>query len=178
MSLAAYIPESTGIIAVMKRFLACFCLIAAPFSAQANTELARQWGVEANRLSIETTDLITAVDLGEPAEITDRYALDVYRFGRTSADLARWIDHSNGPNDLGCIFRGMATESEVQLSELETPTEPIDQRESLRRLAIMFADAEMIAIAAQRRAPARAVGIDAPVNSCSGDAEMVLQALR
>ena len=121
---------------------------------------------------------MSTVDMGENAEITATYALDVYRFGRTSADLARWIDNSNGPNDLGCIFRGMAAESETQLMELESTPAALDQRESLRRLAGMFADAEIIAIAAQRRAPASAVGVHTPQNSCAADAEMALNALR
>lgn len=162
----------------MKRFLACLCLFAAPITAEASTELARQWGIEAGRLSLETSELISSVDMGESTEVSDTYALDVYRFGRTSADLARWIDHSNGPGDLGCIFRGMASESETQLIELESPTANSDQRESLRRLAEMFADAEVIAIAAQRRASARAVGVHTPANSCAADAEMALHALR
>ncbi|MEM9572676.1 MAG: hypothetical protein AAF996_14510 [Pseudomonadota bacterium] len=162
----------------MKRFLACLCLFAAPITAEASTELARQWGIEAGRLSLETSELISSVDMGESTEVSDTYALDVYRFGRTSADLARWIDHSNGPGDLGCIFRGMAAESETQLIELESPAANSDQRESLRRLAEMFADAEVIAIAAQRRASARAVGVHTPANSCAADAEMALHALR
>lgn len=162
----------------MKRIIASLACLALPFSADASTELARQWGIEAGRLSLETSDLISAVDMGETADISDTYALDVYRFGRTSADLARWIDHSGGPGDLGCIFRGMANESETQLIELDGPGAAIDQRESLRRLATMFADAEIIAIAAQRRAPARAVGMTAPQNSCQGDAVAALHALR
>ncbi|MEO1553322.1 MAG: hypothetical protein AAFR82_05260 [Pseudomonadota bacterium] len=162
----------------MIRLLACLCLFATPLAAHANTDLARQWGQEASRLSLETSNLISAVDMGESADITDTYALDVYRFGRTSADLARWIDHSKGPNDLGCIFRGMAAESETQLMELESTPQTLEQRESLRRLAVMFADAEIIAIAAQRRAPARAVGMTAPANSCAGEAEAALNALR
>ena len=46
----------------MKRFLACLVLMIAPLSAEASTELARQWGMEATRLATETTDLIMAVD--------------------------------------------------------------------------------------------------------------------
>ncbi|MEL7032694.1 MAG: hypothetical protein AAGL97_01525 [Pseudomonadota bacterium] len=162
----------------MKRLLVCLCLFAAPLTANANTDLARQWGMEASRLSLETSNLMAAVDMGESADITDTFALDVYRFGRTSADLARWIDHSNGPNDLGCIFRGMAAESETQLIELESTPGALDQRESLRRLSVMFADAEIIAIAAQRRAPARAVGVTAPTASCAAESDLALQALR
>ena len=162
----------------MKRFLICLCLFIAPLSAEASTELARQWGIEATRLSNETTSLIMAVDLGETAEISDSYALDIYRFGRTSSDLARWIDQSDGPHDLGCIFRGMAAESEAQLTGLDAPLATIEQRDTLRRLAVMFSDAEMIAVAAQHRAPARAVGLTASPISCAGDTEMALNALR
>lgn len=162
----------------MKRFLACLCLMIAPLSAEASTELARQWGVEATRLSTETTNLIMAVDMGETAEISDTYALDIYRFGRTSADLARWNDQSDGPRDLGCIFRGMAAESETQLTDLDTSLATVEQRDTLRRLAVMFSDAEIISIAAQHRAPAQAVGMTAAPISCTGDAEMALNALR
>lgn len=161
----------------MKRFLACLILMIMPLSAEASTELARQWGMEAMRLSTETTDLIMAVDMGETAEISDTYALDIYRFGRTSADLARWIDQSDGPHDLGCIFRGMAAESESQLSDLESPQATIEHRDTLRRLAVMFSDAEVISVAAQHRAPARAVGMSASPSSCAGDAELALNAL-
>jgi len=162
----------------MKRLLACLCMFIAPLSAEANTDLARQWGVEASRLSLETADLISAVDLGKSSNISETYTLDVYRFGRTSADLAKWIDTSNGPNDLGCIFRGMATESETQLIELETSQAKTEHRESLRRLAVMFADAEMIAIAAQKRAPAYAVGVSTPPSTCTAHSDYALDALR
>jgi hypothetical protein len=162
----------------MKRFLTCLILMITPLSAEASTELARQWGMEAMRLSTETTDLIMAVDMGETAEISDTYALDIYRFGRTSADLARWIDQSDGPHDLGCIFRGMAAESESQLTDLESSFATIEQRDTLRRLAVMFSDAEVISVAAQHRAPARAVGMSASPSSCTGDAELALNALR
>ena len=162
----------------MKRLFASLILAALPLSAQASTDLAHQWGLEASRLSAETSTLIDAVDTGRPADVTDTYVLDVYRFGRTSADLAKWIDGSNGPNDLGCIFRGMAAESEVQLEHLETSDETLTHRESLRRLASMFADAEMIAVAAQRRAPTPGLISAAPKASCAADAKVVLETLR
>ena len=162
----------------MKRLLACLAISISPLAAEASTDLAREWGAEANRLSAETAQLIHAVDLGQRADISDRYALDLYRFGRTSQDLAIWIDDSNGPNDLGCIFRGMAAESEKQLQTLETSTETQPQRESLRRLASVFADAEMIAIAAQQRAPAPSLISKSSHATCSADAGSVLETLR
>lgn len=162
----------------MKRLLACLAISISPLAAEASTDLAREWGAEANRLSAETAQLIHAVDLGQRADISDRYALDLYRFGRTSQDLAIWIDDSNGPNDLGCIFRGMAAESEDQLEQLELSDAPTARRESLRRLASMFADAEMIAVAAQRRAPTPGLAATGTKASCAADAAAVLEQLQ
>ncbi|MEL6859712.1 MAG: hypothetical protein AAFO74_15090 [Pseudomonadota bacterium] len=162
----------------MKRLIAAFAWIALPLSAHANTDLAQQWGVEASRLSEQTFELIHAVDIGETAEITDRYALDIHRFGRISAELARWIDQSQGPDDLGCIFRGMATEARDQLNVLEETSEATATRESLRRLAGMFTDAELIAFAAQR-SPNDISRVSNKVKiSCSADAHVVLGTLR
>ncbi|MCR9269195.1 MAG: hypothetical protein NXH72_04315 [Hyphomonadaceae bacterium] len=158
----------------MKRLLACLFIAAAPLSAHASSDLARQWGHEASRLSVETTSFIYALDMGETAEISDSFALDVYRFGRTSADLAKWIDAANGPNDLGCIFRGMANESEDQLIALDSKHDALQRRESLRRLAAMFADAEMIAIAAQRRSPTTGRVATTLKTACAADPKAVM----
>ncbi|NQY96983.1 MAG: hypothetical protein HRT82_07460 [Henriciella sp.] len=133
---------------MLKRLTACLILTASPLSAQASTELARQWGQEASRLSVETAQLIHAVDLGQRLEISETYTLDVYRFGRTSADLARWIDGARGPGDLGCLLRSMAAESEDQLIALEDPAGA--QRDSLSRLAVLFSNAERVASVAQK----------------------------
>ncbi len=134
----------------MKPIIACIAMAVLPMSAQSSTDLARQWGQEANRLSAQTSDMITTMNLGQSLEISDAYALDVYRFGRTSADLARWIDGANGPSDLGCLFRGIAVESEAQLMALETADTAPPETESLHRLAALFSDAEIMAVAAQR----------------------------
>ncbi|MEO0607952.1 MAG: hypothetical protein AAFY82_06955 [Pseudomonadota bacterium] len=162
----------------MKRALLCLFLSVLPLSANASTELARQWGQEASRLSAETFDLILAVDLGEPATLSETLSLDIYRFGRTSADLARWIDGSNGPQDLGCIFRGMASESEDQLIALEQADSPLRQRDHLRRLANMFADAEIIALAAQRGAPIPSLLPAKTRSACEANLEETRRALR
>lgn len=162
----------------MKRFIASFILLFLPFSAHASTDLAQQWGKEAGRLSHATAEMMLAIDLGEDVVLTDTFALDVYRFGRTSADLAVWIDDTKGPNDLGCIFRGMAAESEAQLQTLETSTDIQPQQESLRRLASVFADAEMIAIAAQHRAPTPGLISNSSQATCAADTKAVLDVLR
>lgn len=161
----------------MIRLLACLFFAALPLSAQANTDLARQWGVEASRLSEETAQAIYALDMGETPEISEHFALEVYRFGRTSSDLAAWIDSSSGPQDLGCIFRGMALESETQLGALETERDTLEQRASLVRLSAMFADAEIIAIAAQRRAPTVGRVATTLKQTCAADPKAVMYQL-
>ena len=162
----------------MIRILACLFLAVLPLSAHANSDLARQWGQEASRLSDETASFIYALDMGEAAQISESFALDVYRFGRTSADLAKWIDTASGPNDLGCIFRGMASESEDQLIALETEQGMVERRESLRRLATMFSDAEIIAIAAQRRSPTTGRIATTLKETCAADPQTVRFKLR
>ena len=153
--------------AVMKRFLISLLVVMCPVAGHASTDLAQQWGSAARRLSAETATLIHALDMGQPTEISETYALDVYRFGRTSADLAQWIDSSNGPHDLGCIFRGMAGESASQLERLDAEPALSDRRASLQRLAGMFADAEIISLAAQRRTPAAKPEASLKTQSCN-----------
>jgi len=149
----------------MIRLVSCLILSALPLSAQASTDLARQWGQEANRLSIETTEMIYAVDIGQPLEVSETFALDVYRFGRTSADLAQWVDGARGPHDLACIFRGMATESEDQLIALEGLDGVHAQRESLSRLAALFSNAQRVAVVAQR--PTSTLQVAQPASPCT-----------
>lgn len=136
----------------MKFLFASIAFAAMSLSAQASTDLARQWGLEATRLSAETRDMILAIDRGEVPDVSDTYAVDVYRFGRTSADLAYWTESINGSHRLGCIFQSMATESEDQLIALETLNDVQDRRDSLQRLSVLFSNAERVAVAAQHRA--------------------------
>lgn len=178
MRFARLLGEQDRKRAVMKRLFASCILLLLPVSAHASTDLARQWGQEAARLSGVTADMMLAVDYGEELSLPDEFALDLYRFGRTSADLAVWIDDTNGPNDLGCIFRGMAAESETQLNTLESSAEARPKRESLRRLSSLFADAELMALAAQRRAPAPSLVAKSANASCAADPGAVLETLR
>ncbi len=135
---------------MLKPLFVCAALATLPFSAQASTDLACQWGLEASRLSAQTTEMILTVDQGQSLEISGTYALDVYRFARTSVELARWVDTVERSQTMSCIFRSMAAESEDQLVVLELPNGAEEQRESLSRLASMFSDAERVAITAQR----------------------------
>ncbi len=134
---------------MLKPLLACAAIAVLPLGGHASTDLARQWGAEASRLSAETSELILAIDRGETSGVSDTYAVDVYRFGRTSADLATWTANINGSHQLDCVLRGIASESEDQLAALETRPGLQDQRDSLQRLAIIFSNAERVAVVAQ-----------------------------
>ena len=154
---------------MLKPLFACAAIATLPFSAQASTDLARQWGLEASRLSAQTTEMILTVDQGQSLEISGTYALDVYRFARTSAELARWVDTADRPQTMSCIFQDMAAESEDQLMVLELPNGAEAQRESLSRLASMFSDAQRVAIAAQRPVSNLRVQTAKSSGTCSSD---------
>ncbi|MEM7492019.1 MAG: hypothetical protein AAF296_01470 [Pseudomonadota bacterium] len=115
----------------------------------ASPDMAKMWGEEASFLEADTVNLITALDRGGDYAPSDAYILNVSRFGRTSKMLASWNDASGGPQDLGCILRGMSTEAEDQTLGLIDAESSSDARTHLKRLEGMFADAQLIARAAE-----------------------------
>lgn len=124
---------------MLKRILTAAALICCPLSASADADLANAWGFKAGTLYAVTIDALEGEDI--PASFED----DLMRFAVTSDRLGGWIDETGGPSDLGCIFRGMAEEAELQLGMLEQPG---TRDSALRRLATLFYDAEGMATAA------------------------------
>ena len=108
------------------------------------------------------------------------YETDIARFATTASRLGTWIDGNKGPSDLGCIFRGMAQEGEVQIDALDHADTLADRRASLVRLATMFADAETVSLAAiasaRGGAPTPTVTSGVAM-SCEADAGLALKAL-
>ncbi len=154
----------------MKRLIVVFALFAAPLGALASPQLASDWGKHAASLHAETTDLISAIDTGAHPDVTLSYLIDIKRFSSTATRLGLWIDASEGAQDLGCIFRGMADEGELQLEALDTSVDLIKSREALRRLAAMFADAELIALSSTRRSAMPRSATNAQDQSCPASA--------
>lgn len=105
--------------------------------AGASPELASAWGEKAAELYDQT------ISIRDGAPVSDRFTDELARFSVTASRLASWIDSENGPSDLGCIFRGMAGESETQLDALETG----NRANALQRLTLMFSDAELVSAA-------------------------------
>lgn len=132
----------------MKRFLVALVAAALPLSAAASPELAGDWGIKASALHEETVDLIATLERGGETSIPQSYEIEVERFALAASHLGHWVDGKDGPSDLGCIFRGMAEEGSVQLGALDDAETASQTRKSLVRLATMFSDAEVIAVAA------------------------------
>lgn len=155
----------------MKRF---FILVALPalFSlspAAASPDLARSWSQHAGVLYGETVNLL------ETDEVPADYQREVARFSVGAARLAKWVDAEGGPADFACIFRGMAEEADVQLRALKGKTRP---DAPLMRLAVLFHDAEGLALAALS-ATERGETAPSPAGtaSCSADPRAVRQYL-
>ncbi|MEM1035923.1 MAG: hypothetical protein AAGI14_04100 [Pseudomonadota bacterium] len=164
----------------MKRLIATLVLSTglAGLPAQASPELAAMWGDSAASLEQQTTDMIMTIDLGGQNDVSEDYILGVSRFGRTSGGLAKWNDASGGPHDLGCIFRGMATESEDQTLGLIDTNDVNEARDHLQRLEAMFSDAQLIARAAALQTPTPTLVNRHKSEACPMDIEAARGALQ
>ena len=149
----------------MKRLVLAIAAAILPFTASASPQLASDWGIKASGLHDATVNLIAAMDASGQSDIPADYEIEIERFAMAATRLGHWIDGNKGPSDLGCIFRGMAEEGEVQLDALNDAGNAADKRRSLVRLATMFSDAEAIAVAAIHAAdhdtPAAPAGLEA-----------------
>ncbi|MEZ5998596.1 MAG: hypothetical protein R3B98_07880 [Hyphomonas sp.] len=134
---------------MLKRLFAPVLLAAlAALPAAASPELAEIWGAKAAALYSETTDLLDTARTGERPALDDGYLIDLERFAMTATRLGSWNDEVSGAKDLGCIFRGMAEEAEVQLNALEGAGSATASEAALKRLVTLFDDAQEISVAA------------------------------
>ncbi|WP_300393713.1 hypothetical protein [Henriciella sp.] len=161
----------------MKRLLVAIAAAALPFTASASPELVGDWGAKASDLRDETASLIAHIDEAGTADIPDSYEIEILRFAAAAQQLGHWVDGNDGPSDLGCIFRGMAEEGEVQLDALSDAETPRTTRQSLVRLATMFSDAEVIAVAATHSSSHEAPAVQTEIASCPASAAVAKAAL-
>ena len=147
----------------MKRFILCLCALILPFSAAASPELAEEWGVKAGALYSQSVELMEVLSRDGEISLKSQYITDLERFALTASKLGSWNDERTGARDLGCIFRGMAEEAELQLDALENPKSDTGQAAALRRLITMFDDAQTISAAAA--SAARAGITEIPANA-------------
>ncbi|MEO1642085.1 MAG: hypothetical protein AAFR74_02030 [Pseudomonadota bacterium] len=164
----------------MIRLIAAYLIAVATLvtPAKASPDMAELWGKEAASLEKQTADLIANIDMGGAHQMPDSYVIDVSRFGRMAHGLAIWNDTSGGAKDLGCIFRGMATESEDQTMDLLDVEDNLTARDHLKRLESMFSDAQLIARAAAAQSPMPTLSRQPANEACPMEMEATRRALQ
>lgn len=157
---------------MIRPILAAAAFIACLLPANASPELAKEWSRKAAKLYSFTHEL-DALPKPESA-----YLQEFEWFSVTAARLAIWSDTANKPADFGCIFRGIAAESEEQVFTLLDAPGKIDLKTLKRDLSPLFSDAEMIGlsvIAANAQGEPDTLMGHA---SCAADSEAALQSLK
>jgi hypothetical protein len=133
---------------MLKPILLVCALHLCPTFAGAETQLATDWSRAASMLSAEVHLALDGDPLSPAAEH------DLARFAVNAERLANEMSAKAGAEDLGCIFRGMAEEADLQLRLLHMPGQ---RQQALRRLATLLHDAEAIGLAASHLSGRQAV---------------------
>jgi len=121
-------------------------------AAWASPDLARAWGEGAGTLRSALAGERAGLKRDTAAEAVPgaQTRLQLMRFAGQADQLAHAIDGVAGPQDLGCIFRGLSEEVGVQLDVLDDPqATPAQRGEALRRLEKAADDAVAVARAAE-----------------------------
>lgn len=142
----------------MKRLAALLSLaVLTALPASADT-LADQVRAEAARLLAQVKTATTAARVhpaAKPQPISPLLSSDLQRFSLAASRLSVEIDQRGGPTDLRCIFRGMAEETDKQLTAADKAATGADQAQALARLTHMLEDAVEIAPAVGGLSPAK-----------------------
>lgn len=144
---------------VMKRFAVLLSLavfLSQPASADT---LADQVRAEAARLLVQVnaaTSAAKARPTARPEPVAPALAADLQRFGLAASRLSVEIDKRGGPTDLRCIFRGMAEETDKQLTVAGGASSGAVQAQAYARLSHILKDAVEIAPAVGGLPPAKA----------------------
>lgn len=145
--------------------LAAFSAMVLPASADA--DLAEAWGARAAELHADTLALRSSGTM--PAD----YVVALSRFAVTAGRLGHWMEQA-GEGDLGCIFRGMAEEAEIQLYAMEQPSE---RAQAVERLTVLFDDAQFMSAAAASAARRAGTAPAASAPTCEADVSAARQYL-
>lgn len=125
--------------------LAALCL-SAPALAGPGSDLAEMAGQLRAESEYRAEAFAAMPGASLPAiSADDPFLIDVTDFAAQSARLAYTIEHSGGPQDLRCIFRGMSGDAEARISDLEADQSGADLARIYRAYARLFAQAEEIA---------------------------------
>jgi len=153
----------------------CGTLLCSGLSASASPETAEQWGVQASELYESVSQMLVELDHGDFEGLPTRFDDNMARFASTASYLAIWTDETQSAPDLGCIYRGMAEETEIQFIALEEATTAKSIRVALQRIASMTDDAQSIAVASAHAA--RTGQQAAPTSECLTNDRLIDHAL-
>jgi len=132
---------------MLKHTLAALILALSASAASASPETAENWGLQASDIYNDAAAMMTSIDQRSFDGITPDFEDRLIRFASTASYLGGWTDETQTSPDLGCIYRGMAEESELQLIAVENAQTAADLKAALSRIATMADDAQSIAVA-------------------------------
>ena len=143
----------------MKPIAALLCLALLAVQPASADTLADQVRAEAARLLTQVNaaeGAAKARPAAKPQPVVPALSADLQRFGLAASRLSVEIDQRGGPTDLRCIFRGMAEETDKQLTAASGATNGAVQAQAYARLTHMLKDAVEIAPAVGGLPPAKA----------------------
>lgn len=132
---------------MLKHLLCATILLCGSATAAASPETAEHWGTQASDIYQDVSQMLRGVDDRVYVGIPSEFEAKIVRFASTASHLAVWTDETQASPDLGCIYRGMAEEAEVQLIALEDAQSAKSYQAALKRIAAMADDAQSIAVA-------------------------------
>lgn len=81
----------------------------------------------------------------EPLDFDDPFLADMEAFAVAAIRLSRTIDETDGPADLGCIFRGMSEDAEARLAAIDEASTGAERSRAYINIANLMRDAVQIA---------------------------------
>jgi hypothetical protein len=135
-------------------------------SASASPELAELWGAKAAALAGESVPLLDTARQGRQPVLDEEYVIEVERFAFNATRLGDWTQQAGIPAAIGCSFRSLAEDTEIELEALEGARSAHASAEALGGLLNLFADARTLSAAAAwsaRHAGDRPVALSQPV---------------
>lgn len=126
--------------------------VIAPFApAQAGPQEARHLQAQATHLLSDahtTLDHALSAPALSPPEPSPAFISGLQTFGLAASRLSLDLENAGGPQDMRCIFRGMAEETGVQLDAIMQAQTGAEQADALERIISMLDDAGLVAKAA------------------------------
>lgn len=134
-------------------------------SAAASPELAELWGAKATALAGDSAPLLDTARQGRLPALDEAYVIEVERFAFNATRLGDWTQHAGIPAAIGCSFRRLGEDAEIELEALEGARSARASAAALDGLMTLFADARRLSKAAAwsaRHASGRPVALQSP----------------